>query len=405
MNTTDNIPTIYVRHLDPHNTGEGLGSHMRRTLYPLLQISLKFGWEVIWDFDSNPCWKDNEYRSSYSHECLELGSWLGFDTKYSDLDRDRTIMTPLHIDGNDARFGNLRGEPEIINFVLEEYISKYGLDSFVGRNDSNRCDPVLITLFGRFEYKDDPTPPVLHWMQNRCSEWKVQAGNTRDEEASEDITANNYGRNLNIVLHLRVPEVFVSLEWEEANRISHAVATLEKVWEQISIHLEDFDGPEKKSTIIHLDIFTEESFTRVMELELMESLCKSGTPIRDNIGAVPISNSVATSNITVHRQTPLLPTVQSMAVADIFIPASSYLSSMAAFFQTSLIVLPNEATRRHTYFATHLKYKEKFQVRKDPNNKFLYEDHKLSSSSCPIVEVENDEELKAAINYILKMDT
>lgn len=403
MNTTDNIPTIYVRHLDPHNTGEGLGSHMRRTLYPLLQISLKFGWEVIWDFDSNPCWKDNEYRSSYSHECLELGSWLGFDTKYSDLDRDRTIMIPLHIDGNDARFGNLRGEPEIINFVLEEYISKYGLDSFVGRNDSNRCSPVLITLFGRFEYQDDPTPPVLHWMQNRCSEWKLhipEAVNTKDEEASEVIEENDSCRKLNIVLHIRVPEVFVSNEWEEANRISHAIATLEKVWEQISIHLKDLDGPENESTIILLDVFTEESFTRVMELELIESLCKSGIPIRDNdIGAAPIT-------ITVHRQTPLLPTVQSMAVADIFIPASSYLSSMAAFFQTSLIVLPKEPTRRHTYFATHLKYKEdKFQVRKDQNKKLLHEDHKLSSYSCPIVQVENDEELKAAIKCIWELDT
>ncbi len=316
-------------------------------------------------------------------------------------------MVPLHIDGDDARFGNLRGEPEIINFVLEEYISKHGLDSFVGRNNSNRCDPVLITLFGRFQYQDDPTPPVLLWMQKRCNEWKVQAKhkvenniisetvngtNGETSVASVTVAGNEAGRNLVIALHIRVPEVFVSHEWEEANRLSHAVVTLEKVWEELKVQAKAFDNQAQKRTTIQLDVFTEESFTRVMEIELMEFLSKSGI-LQDDDG----------TKLRIHRQTPLLPCVQSMAVADIFIPASSYLSSMAAFFNTVMIVVPNECTRRERYFATHLKYQmQKSQtIKKDSNKNVSFCDgHKSSLYSCPIVRVEKDEELKAAIKHV-----
>ena len=73
--------TIYVRHCDPNSTGEGLGSHCRATLYPLLRVALHFGWTVVWEHERQPCWSNNEYRPQYNEECQELGDWLGFYQK------------------------------------------------------------------------------------------------------------------------------------------------------------------------------------------------------------------------------------------------------------------------------------------------------------------------------------
>ncbi|KAG7365531.1 hypothetical protein IV203_038735 [Nitzschia inconspicua] len=89
-------------------------------------------------------------------------------------------------------------------------------------------------------------------------------------------------------------------------------------------------------------------------------------PLRGGYGRA-VSTVRALAAVRVHRQTPLFETVQTVATADIFIPASSYLSAFAGFFHhggdtldqdifPSLIIMPEESTRRHKYFAPHLSY-------------------------------------------------
>ena len=453
--------TYYIRHCDPNSTGEGLGSHARRTLYPLLQVALHFGWTVIWEYDQQPCWKNNEYREYYSQECMELGPWLGFDTKLSDLDRDRTINVPLHIDGDDARFGNLRGAPELINFCLEEFIRQHGMDHFVGRQDRNRDYPfVLVTLYGRFHHQDDPSPPVLQWMHRRCRQWKdivhqrqhesllLERSSIDDDgdENDRNCSSNHHVINttkmtrvsdecsittfvpLNIVVHVRVPEDICTQEWKDANSVSHVLTALEQFlrqWNNIRHEQQQkskksgLEVVEKYTTKLQLDVYTEESFTQAKEDEFTAAL--SEMRLLDHNGnddsADPTASPAIISQLRFHRQTPLLPCVQSMAVSDVFFPASSYLSSMAAFFHTSLIVLPNESTRHDPYFATHLKYRRKYHrkgvlsrvdvdtetsdasicsANTSGGNESSTSTTASSSHVCPIVRVEEEEELKEA---------
>jgi hypothetical protein len=94
-----------------------------------------------------------------------------------------------------------------------------------------------------------------------------------------------------------------------------------------------------------------------------------------------------------------------MATADIFIPASSYLSAFAGFFQTSLIVLPNESTRRRQYFEPHLseKYRQNFRTGSGVDKGLDARSSIGSVVTIPIVPVEDNEALKLALSGLLEL--
>jgi len=193
---------------------------------------------------------------------------------------------------------------------------------------------------------------------------------------------NDEKRKLWIVAHIRVPEDFCDQEWKDANSVQHFLDTFRLVQAKLlevsstSVDADRSSDDLKHTTLIYtLDIYTEACFSKSQELELRQVL-------QDDSRVVPFC-------LTVHRQTPLLPCVQAMATADIFIPASSFLSAFAAFYQTSLIVLPNETTRHDKYFLPHLRHSK---TKKDAS---------IIESLCKLVRVEDDETLTRAISELI----
>ena len=66
-NNNNNYTQFYVRHVDPNLTGEGLGSYARGSVYPLLRVSLAFGWEISWH-PPTALGKNNQSRPFYEDE-------------------------------------------------------------------------------------------------------------------------------------------------------------------------------------------------------------------------------------------------------------------------------------------------------------------------------------------------
>jgi hypothetical protein len=349
---------VYVRHVDPNLTGEGLGSHARGSLYPLLRISLAFSWEILWEQHSGAFGKDNQTRPFYETECRHLGEWLllsdGGEDKLitiDDLDRKRLTVVNIDLD-NDVRLGRILGYAGILISSIQQFIEDNGIEQFYNQRSTGNqhiaASPpiIVISLNGRFQYQDDPSPSVIKWLQAKGQEWRMNAKQNEQSRTSSSIR---------VVGHIRVPEDYCSQEWKDANRTSHlinALSILAEEWNRLKDELDD-----KKQFKMVLDIFTEETFSMDNETELLTALSTIDMFDEDSI--------------RINRQTPLLDTVQSMATADIFIPASSYLSAFAGFFhastcrspqqqqqqqQPSSILLPEESTRREKYFAPHLKY-------------------------------------------------
>ena len=172
-------------------------------------------------------------------------------------------------------------------------------------------------------------------MQSRCLAWKREAIVNGDGHA-DVVDSDSQNHHLRIAIHIRCPEEYCADDWKQANSITHPIRTMEEIsrcLESLNLQLP-----------LHLtvDVYTERVFTVDRENAFCRRIDKA------------FSSPQTTMTINVHRQTPLLSTVQGMATADLFVPASSYLSAMAAFFCNSLVVLPDEASRRTQYFAPHL---------------------------------------------------
>ena len=335
--------TVFVRHCDPNGTGEGLGSHARGTLYPLLRIALHFDWKVLWEANP-PGLASANHRSEYVHELQNLGQWLGFCADADCLIKKNAVGISIDLD-NDVRLGRILGYPGILISSIESFCEENGEEALFGSSSSEQ-GTFLVTLNGRFEYQDDPTWPVIQFLQKRCLVWKQHYEETTVHLESK---AEYSSRVFRVAIHVRVPEDYCEQNWKDANSIAHSIRTMQSIHK----HLQNLEASENK-VYLTVDVYTETSFTSDSELELRRSLESLSSIVR----------------IMVHRQTPLLSTVQDMAVSDIFIPASSFLSAMVSYFHNSLIVLPDEETRCSKYFAPHLKY-----------------------DGCPIVQVQNEEDL------------
>lgn len=179
--------------------------------------------------------------------------------------------------------------------------------------------------------QDDPTPPVIEWMQARCLTWKREARITHGY--LNDNNGDSHILTLRIAIHIRCPEDYCPDDWKQANSITHPIRTMQ----EISRCLESLNNIQQPN--LSIDVYTESVFA----LDREKAFCRR------------LEAFLPPTTIHVHRQTPLLATVQRIATADLFVPASSYLSAMAAFFCNGLVVLPDEASRKVQYFAPHLK--------------------------------------------------
>jgi hypothetical protein len=407
-------PITYVRHVDENRTGEGLGSHARGSLYPLLRVALALQWQILWHHASEAFGKDNQTRPFYGDELQGLGEWMFGQDDYGDGDGvgklvtfeslDRSRLTVVNIDLNDdVRLGRILGYAGILISSIQNFIEEHGSDAFYGVNVARNTDQrkdllVVISLNGRFQYQDDPSPQVLRWLQNKGQQWR---------KWNRKVTGVGVTTvPIRVAVHIRVPEDYCSQEWKDANNISHAVQALKVLkqeWSRLLTKRQASDeqcnssSNRKRIPYLSLHVFTEEVFSQYLEATLRREV--------DDLQFFPSPSDPdqsGASSIRIHRQTPLLETVQSMATADIFIPASSYLSAFAGFFHASavasvdtipsLIIMPEESTRRNKYFAPHLSYAPTLVAESDN-----------SAAACPIVSTKDsngiDDNLTSLLEY------
>lgn len=160
ITTTDGIQqtrkrTVHVRHCDPNGTGEGLGSHARGTLYPLMRVALYFGWHVIWTLP--PGLGAANHRSEYAHELKDLASWLGLTTTTQE-ELDKWVGISIDLDA-DARLGRILGYAGILISSIEDFCQEHGWNAFFNDAQSQKdvsSEPTttfLVTLHGRFQYQ------------------------------------------------------------------------------------------------------------------------------------------------------------------------------------------------------------------------------------------------------------
>jgi hypothetical protein len=419
---------VYVRHCDPNLTGEGLGSHARGSLYPLLRVSLSFGWEILWHHSSGAFGKDNQTRPFYEEECKYLGEWLLLDhddvqghlkdevdesydsapslklaklLTFDDLDQNRLTVVNIDLD-NDPRMGRILGYADIAISSIQSFMEECGTDAFYHQVPSSSTSKeeqhlVLVSLNGRFQLQDDPSPQVVRWLQGKGQIWRRQLQMLPSTRQRPEL--------LRVVAHIRVPEWYCSKVWKDANKMSHVIDSLrviKKQWGLVVTEMCSASSNRRNNRAIPrltLDIYTESVFSEENEALLLDEV-KSMNPFV----SIGHSNDDMVASINIHRQTPLLDTVKSMATADVFIPASSFLSAFAAFFHSapvasvdtnhipSLIIMPEEATRRTQYLAPHLTYAAP-TLRTD------------SSIVCPILSTKCGDEVKAALKQLWMFNT
>ena len=156
--TTETIsaPTVvHVRHVDPNATGEGLGSHARGTIYPLLRVALHFGWTVRWSAPPAGLGAAN-HRAEYVDELRDLGSWLGLATHIGDDDDDEWVGISIDLE-HDVRLGRILGYAGILISSIEDFCKEHGTDAFYESTQRNSATTrFLVTLHGRFQYQVGP---------------------------------------------------------------------------------------------------------------------------------------------------------------------------------------------------------------------------------------------------------
>ena len=181
--------------------------------------------------------------------------------------------------------------------------------------------------------------------------------------------------------------------------MTHVIDTLKVLKEQRCRIANEAMGNDckRRLPLLKLDIFTESEFSKENEAALLDEVGRLQL-----FEAEPCNGDNIQASIEIHRQTPLLDTVEKMATADILIPASSFLSAFAAYFHSSssnveadhilsLIIMPEEATRREKYLAPHLKYAK------------WKEAHAAAASDtiCPIVSSARDQDIFEGLQRLL----
>lgn len=164
---------------------------------------------------------DQTFNTTDSASCNTLRTF------FSDLDQNR--LTVVNIDlHEDLRMGRILGYGGIFISSIYTFIEDHGHDAFYNRQFSPKEDDeppiVLVSLNGRFQLQDDPSPSVVKWLhsQKRGRTWRRQQ---RQRKKGEEFL-------LRVAAHIRVPESYCSAKWKKANDMSHVMDTLKVLKEQ-----------------------------------------------------------------------------------------------------------------------------------------------------------------------------
>lgn len=183
------------------------------------------------------------------------------------------------------------GDPNLVaQKIFDDYFEHY-------KDDTTRL--MVVRLHGSLRAME-PTPVVYQWLQERSSKWRLE-----DDTAIKTSTAT-----LRIAAHVRVPA--------EVNKL---VTALEKL-NEVGLKVEDCE----------LNVYVEGNFSLEVELPLTHQY----------------------TNARIHRSTSskaLLDGVKAMALADILIPSSNYLSSFVGYLAHGVTVISDPSTWE--YFQQH----------------------------------------------------
>lgn len=271
----------YLVHWDTNPTSEGLGSHCRGSLYPLLHIAIHLGLQPIWRTE-NASWQTNLSRD---YSTLDMGGLFGLDQYF---DEKECYALEFHT-WSDKQIGTCCGQaPELVESI-RNYVEGHGL-----MKSANKAKAAfVIYLHGPFKYMN-PSPPVYRWLKNRSRTWPHHDG-------------------FQVAAHVRVPEAFCGDSWKEDNSVDKLIHGLRQIQGLIS----DNDWA--------LDVYTEEAFREEDE----DALRKEFGHVRVHRGS---SNT-------------LLSDLQQMATADLFLPSASHLSATVGYLSTGVTVLTHAQSR------------------------------------------------------------
>lgn len=195
----------YVLHDHYDTTSEGLGSHARGVIYPVIHVALQNGLEPVFD---------SPYVGNTARDYSELDIASFFGLSSPDLDNCELLEVSTW---TDPVVGSAYGDAQELADLLGLYL----------RQRPCRTDkPLLIRLMGTLRYMN-PSPVVYQWLQQRSENWQPPS------------------RRLQIVAHVRVPEDFCPQSWKDDNHISHVLSALQDLPD------DNFD----------LDVHTEEGFS------------------------------------------------------------------------------------------------------------------------------------------------
>lgn len=216
----------FITHQDISHTSEGLGSHARGNIFPLLQIALDA--DLIPVFDNSGTY--GNLGRDYSK--LDVSRFLDFDRRY-ELSLLYAYCDILELNTWSDTLGSACGDCTVLSEIIHNYMGQRG------ENEK----PLLVVLYGTIKYID-PVPSVHRWLSARSVAWK--------SELDEHV--------LRIAIHLRVPEVWCTARWKSDNDCSNVVEVLTA--------LIDIDP---RLLHVKIEMFTESSFPQELACLMTES--------------------------------------------------------------------------------------------------------------------------------------
>lgn len=300
----ETVPTTttrgYLVHWDTNPTSEGLGSHCRGSLFPLLHIAIRVGdgFLPIWRTE-NASWQNNLARD---YSMLDIGHCFGLEKRSFEDKDDDCLILEIHT-WTDKQIGSCCGDAHLLAESIHNYLQR-----MKQHNDETafKQRPIVIYLNGPLKYMN-PSAEVYQWLQQKCRMW---CNNNKNNQSSSV---------LRVAAHVRVPEDFCGAGWKEDNSIKRLTHGLQKLQGLLNDHNWE------------LNVYTEASFRNEDEVIL-----------KNVIG-----------HVHVHRGSTetLLSDMKEMATADLFLPSASHLSALVGYLSTGGIILT--LASRLEYFQCH----------------------------------------------------
>lgn len=224
----------YACHFDPASTNEGLGSHARGTLFPLLHICLTTG--------LSPILKRLPPNLARDYSNLDLASFWGIPEDVDDDCHEVEVNT-----WTDPVLGSACGDAILLGERIQKMLQQ-----------CNTEKPILVCLTGALRYMN-PTPPVHQWLQSHARQWEKKRHGGGD--SSRQV----------IAAHVRVPEDFVPQRFKDENHIQkliHALDILVPSFENnpiIGIYTEETLSQEDEHLLKHVhDVMVHRGNTRTL---------------------------------------------------------------------------------------------------------------------------------------------